>query len=99
MSQLQFLGYPDQMLFAHQVRPQFGEFTFAKTGKAMEKFFRRHKSQDRISQEFELFVISYTRAAGGFQFPRLGAVGQGLFQQLHALEVISQRDLQDRNVS
>jgi hypothetical protein len=68
----------------------------------MEKFFRRHKSQDGISQEFELFVISYTRAAGGvhgFQFPRLGAVGQGLFQQLHALEVISQRDLQDRNVS
>ena len=93
VSQLQFLGHSDQMLFADQVGPELGEFSLAKAGKAVEQFFGGDKSQDGVSQKLQLFVVSHPRPAGRlqrFQFARLGTVGQGLLQQFRPLEMVSQ---------
>ena len=102
VSQLQFLGHADQVLFAHQVGSQLGEFSFAKAGKAIEQFFGGDKSEDGIAHKLQLFVVADARASGGlqrFQFAGLGAVGQGLLQQFGTRELVSQGGLQERNVT
>ena len=100
--QLQLLGHSNQMLFAYQVGPELGEFSLAKAGKAVEELLRGYKSQDGVSQKFQLLVVAHARTAGrlqGLQFARLGTVGQGLLQQFHPLEVVPQSGLQERNVT
>ncbi len=49
-----------------------------------------------------MFVISDARSPGclqGFEFARLGAMGQGLLQQFQVLEGVSEAGLQERNVA
>ena len=98
----QLLGHSDQVFFADQVRPELGEFSLSKTGKPVEQFLRSDKSQDGVSQELQLLVVSHPRRPSRlqrFQFARLGTVGQGLFQQLRPLEMVRESSLQERNVT
>src|SRR5579862_6762066 len=90
------------MLFAYQVGAEFGKLSFAKAGKAVAKLFGSDEPKDGIPQKLHLLVVTHTGTAcrlQGLQFARLGAVGQGLRQQLRPLEAMSQGRLQQRNVT
>src|ERR1700682_2871599 len=90
------------MFFAYQVGPQFGEFSLTKAGEPVAKLFGGYKSQDGVAQELHLLIVAHPGAAAClqcFQFPRLGTMGQGLLQQLWALEAVAQSCLQLRDVT
>ncbi len=102
VAQLQFLGHSNQMPFADQVGTEFGEFALSKRGQAVVELFGGDESEDRVPEELQLFVVSHARAAGclqGFEFACLGAMGQGLLQQLRPLELVPEAGLQERNVA
>ncbi len=74
---------------AHQVGFELGQTAFGEGGVAAHQAFADHKTEDRVSQEFQLFVIDQLLAVHVlFVDPR--SMGESPFQQLALLEHMSQ---------
>src|ERR1700693_5430994 len=89
------------MPFAHQVGPQLRKLSFPELREAVKQRLARNESENRVSQKFELFVVTHPCSLGRLErFPlaRLGGVGQRLFEQFRANESILESFLQQSDV-
>ena len=87
------------MPFADQMRAQLGKFAFAELRKSLKQFLARDERQYRVTQKFELlvitdFVFAVRSRMLGFLLARLGTMRQRLIDELGMLKVISQLPFQ-----
>src|SRR5882724_6966289 len=91
------------MPLSNQMRAQLRKMSFVKSREAMEQRLGSDQSQDSISQEFELFVITladgWIHRSQGLHLARLRTVSQRLFNEFLALEVVSQALFQRHDVA
>src|ERR1039458_4767509 len=89
------------MLFAHQVRAQLGKLTLPEVREALEQLLANDESKNRISQEFELFIVPDAGSSRGLLsllFASLRSVSQSLLEKFHPRKAVVQSLLQSRNV-
>src|SRR6202034_2025155 len=89
------------MPLAHQVRPQLRKLAFPKMGEALEQLLASYQLQNRVSQKFQLLVVTDPVLALArllrFLFPRLRTVRDRLFNDGPPPEMIAQPLFQRRN--
>src|ERR1700751_1343920 len=89
------------MPFADQMRAQLGKFAFAELRKSLKQFLARDERQYRVTQKFELlvitdFVFAVRSRMLGFLLARLGTMRDRLFNDGTPPEVVAERRFQLR---
>ena len=98
MSDLQLLGYAQQMPLSYKMSAKLRKLPFLEFRKAMEQRLTGDQAEHGISEKLEHLVIAVRRTAARrtaacaqrLHLARLRAVGQRLFEEFPALELVTQ---------
>src|ERR1700676_1606962 len=101
MAQFQLLRHLNQMALADQVSPQLRKLAFPKMREALKQLFAGHQLQHRITQKFQLLVVTDLVLALArllrFLFPGLRAMRDRLLNDGPPPETVAQSLFPPRN--
>ena len=86
-SQIPLLGHQHQTALADQVGTDAGQVAFGQVGEGAVEVVGHDHAQHGVAQKFQAFVAA---DAAQVVLVGVGAVGQGMIQQLGILELVSQ---------